>query len=386
MADARALLRAHRAENRVKHPHAAYSDAGKLLCKLCQNIVKSESLWDTHLRSQSHRERSRALQQQQQHNQDTDECTHKRKRSEDDNDEHMSDGDEDANSLRAKRSKTDIFGQASIENDTENGTDASSREKDKDKMQTPPGLSRRTSGTPVQGVEIAIPSRPATPLAGSTSAVSTPKVTSVGRSPLIGSDAGASAQQTTALKPTSKDLLAVPGKSNSTSAGQTSSSGAVDEAEWAAFEAEMSSLDAAAPVPNSHLYADASSAAVISAPALTAAQLAAKSQEEENERRKQVAETAIADEREDATRALENEFEEMEELEGRVRRLKERREALRKGSVLNPLNPRGAASGVNAVDGKENNSVRSGAEKIVHEEDDEDDDNDYEDDDEWFRA
>ena len=55
MADARALLRAHRADNRIKHPHATYSDAGKLLCKLCHETVKSESLWDGHVRGANHR-------------------------------------------------------------------------------------------------------------------------------------------------------------------------------------------------------------------------------------------------------------------------------------------------------------------------------------------
>ena len=55
MADARALLRAHRADNRIKQPHATYSDAGKLLCRLCHETVKSESLWDGHIRGANHR-------------------------------------------------------------------------------------------------------------------------------------------------------------------------------------------------------------------------------------------------------------------------------------------------------------------------------------------
>ncbi|KAI1366448.1 hypothetical protein F5Y08DRAFT_301184 [Xylaria arbuscula] len=387
MADARALLRAHRAENRIKHPHAAYSDAGKLLCKLCHDVVKADSLWDSHVRSLPHRQKLQTIQQQQQQQpqqpsppfQST-EDTQKRKRGEDE-DERMSDNnEEESGTIPAKRSKTDgAVTQSSGPNGPGNGG-----ESNKEKTQTPPGLARRTSGTPVHGVEIAIPSRPATPLAGSNSAVSTPKAISMTKSPLAGSDrssiSGASA--VTSI-PISTDTLAVPAHNtmqapsarNETATTQKPS-GAVDEAEWAAFEAEMSVLGAPAPAPpvmngTSHPYADAT----ISAPALSAAQVAAKSEEEEHERRKHALEAEIADEREDATRALEEEFEEMEELESRVRRLKERREELRKGSVMNL---RGAA------EGKEN--LRNGElDENMEEEDDDDDEED-----EWdgfrFRA
>ncbi|KAI1307155.1 hypothetical protein F5Y03DRAFT_127276 [Xylaria venustula] len=414
MADARALLRAHRAENRIKHPHAAYSDAGKLLCKLCHDVIKTESLWDTHIRSQNHRQRLQALQRQQQQQQQqqpsppsqgTEESAqHKRKRSED-VDESMSDvSGEDDTAIPAKRSKTEAAAvsqtstsSTSVSNGIGNGIEGGSKEK----TQTPPGLARRTSGTPVQGVEIAIPSRPATPLAGSNSAVSTPKAISMARSPLVGSDrsstSGASAAAgATSIPPISNDMLAVPTPNTTTQAPQPTrtpntnntptaqNSGAVDEAEWAAFEAEMSVLDVPAAPTSQNAYADAT----ISAPALSAAQVAAKSEEEEHERRKHAMDAEIADEREDATRALEAEFEEMEELEGRVRRLKERREELRKGSVLNL---RGAATTTTLkktaddggdVDGKEN--VRANG---LEEEEEDDDD---EEEDEWdgfrFRA
>ncbi|KAF2971555.1 hypothetical protein GQX73_g1966 [Xylaria multiplex] len=380
MADARALLRAHRAENRIKHPHAAYSDAGKLLCKLCHDVVKTESLWDTHIRSQPHRQRLQALQQQPtQPTQPTD----KRKRS-DDVDEAMSDAGEGQDVTRVKRSRTDA---ASTANDVGNGVQDNI---EKDKTQTPSGLARRTSGTPVQGVEIAIPSRPATPLAGSNSTVSTPKAMSMGRSPLVGSDtssmSGVSAVPAVTSMPISNDMLSTPTQ-NTTGAPSTdnaatatatattiaqASSDGVDEAEWAAFEAEMSVLDAPAPPtaasvvngPSGH-YADAT----ISAPALSAAQIVAKSQEEEHERRKQAIEAEMADEREDATRALETEFEEMEELEGRVRRLKERREKLRKESVMNL---RDIATPKVGVDEKEN--IRA---DTLEEDDDEDDEDEW---------
>jgi zinc finger protein 830 len=109
----------------------------------------------------------------------------------------------------------------------------------------------------------------------------------------------------------------------------------VDEGEWAAFEAEMIHGTPA----KLGVY---SRDAVISAPAMTAEEVAAKSEEEERARRKVLADIELEDEKEDATRALETEFEEMEELEARVRKLKERREALRqRASVSVPASAEG---------------------------------------------
>jgi hypothetical protein len=93
---------------------------------------------------------------------------------------------------------------------------------------------------------------------------------------------------------------------------------AVDEDEWAAFEADIAAAEA--PVAED---------AVISAPAMSAAELAAKSKEEEIARQKEQQEAETEGDKEDAARKLEDEFEEMEELEERVRKLKEKREALR---------------------------------------------------------
>ncbi|KAI1474836.1 hypothetical protein K445DRAFT_15089 [Daldinia sp. EC12] len=381
MADARALLRAHRAENRIKHPHAAYSDAGKLLCKLCHEPVKTEALWESHVRSPNHKTRAQAIQSDNLSSQPPQGVSSSTeggngKRKHDDIDEGMSDGDDgDAEeAVRKKRSKPDLA------LSTSNGGG--------EKRQSPPELSRRTSHAPGHGVEIAIPSRPATPAAGSNSATSTPKGAPVGRSPLIGSEtASTTSTSTPANLPISTQSLSVPSATATITTAapqqqgtQHSSNGAVDEDEWAAFEAEI----AAEPAPalsagGPHSY---SADATISAPAITAAQIAAKSQEEENERRKHLVDAQIADEREDATRALEAEFEEMEELEGRVRRLKERREQLRKGSLA-AANPATAANddvvmAKGPAEGKENSNNAS-----IPEDEDEDDEDDYDEDDDW---
>ncbi|KAI6091439.1 hypothetical protein F4821DRAFT_226035 [Hypoxylon rubiginosum] len=368
MADARALLRAHRAENRIKHDaHATYSNAGQLLCKLCHESVKSEALWEGHIRSLKHAKRLRTLQAaphsqpqptstaDRDKNTDTSASTGKRKY--DDLHDVISDAEDDGgDAIRKKRSKTDIISPSHAG----------------EKRQTPPALGRRTSSTPAQGVEIAIPSRPATPAAGSNSTTSTPKAAPVGRSPLIGSDAvntpSTLTPTTQANLPISTQSLPIPANSGNTTHDQSVPPDSVDEAEWAAFEAEMATTEEDTTTRAVQYSADAT----ISAPALTVEQIAAKSHEEENERRKHLLDTEIADEREDATRALEAEFEEMEELEGRVRRLKERREELRKGSLVNlrAVSTTKAKSLPGRLDGSENSR------DVNDEEEDDDDDGD----------
>lgn len=97
----------------------------------------------------------------------------------------------------------------------------------------------------------------------------------------------------------------------------------VDEDEWAAFEREV----AAAPAPSSALAA-INAAATIEAKPMTAEELAAQAKDELNKQRSR-REDEMDAEKEDAVRHLEEEFDEMEELEQRVQRLRAQREALR---------------------------------------------------------
>ena len=229
---------------------------------------------------------------------------------------------------------------------------------------TPP-LGRRTSGTPMQGAEIQIPSRPATPnpprdgapggSGGQASSASTPKTGPVGRSPLIPQDA----------------LLgsfgaAVPPAQPRPAGKQPD----IDEAEWAAFEAEVVNAPAAGPA------AGYSADAVISAAPVTASELAARSEEEERDRRRAAADVEMEDEREEATRALETEFEEMEELEARVRRLKEKREALRLHGASRAGDDEPTAGDAASAGGAEEEKTEAGG---LADDDDDDDDTDGED-------
>ncbi|KAH8902061.1 hypothetical protein BR93DRAFT_888024 [Coniochaeta sp. PMI_546] len=375
MADVRSLLRQQRAARRIIHPHAAYSEAGKLLCTVCHEQVKAESLWDGHIRSPAHLQRVQKLQASRptaaQHT-----ASNKRKHDDDAMDA-ISTGDEEVDGLRKKRSRHDVHGATDKTTPT------------RTKPPTPP-LPRRTSGTPSQGFEMQIPSRPATPVAVRTDfGGSNGTTAAVNRSPLRPQKEPSTvagfvpATDKTGFKPTSSVGLATipPPGTDALSSGAQGDEVAqeVDEDEWAAFEADLlhSNSNGTSARPGIAAPEDA----VISAPAMTADELAAKSAEEDRERRRATADIELDNEKEDATRALEEEFEDMEELEARVQRLKERREALRNRQGTPTVT---AAEGFQeekhidaaVANGKEN---AEGAE----ESDDEDDDEDEEDADDW---
>lgn len=103
----------------------------------------------------------------------------------------------------------------------------------------------------------------------------------------------------------------------------------VDEHEWSAFEASLARQSSASPPPTTAPTTALTAAASITAAPLTAAELAAQSREETSLQNKERREAEVEAEKEDAARQLEEEFDEMEELEARVRRLKEQREKLR---------------------------------------------------------
>ncbi|KAK3693226.1 hypothetical protein B0T22DRAFT_35705 [Podospora appendiculata] len=395
MADVRALLRQQRAARRIDHPHAAYSDAGKLLCTVCHEHVKAESLWDGHARSPGHRQRLQGLSQQLGAAASITETaapapssdngtSHKRKLDEDEDDD-MEDETAHEEAVRRKRSRPEMT----------LGDESSTHKPNfhNGKPLTPPAT-RRQSSTPTLGVELQMPSRPATPVAvrgdgsGSSngSAGGTPGAAPVGRSPLIPHDASASTSQPKAAprsQPTDTTTPATISQAQQPPIAATAakSTATIDEDEWAAFEADLVH-------GTSHIQTDA----VISAPAMTVAELAAKSEEEETAKRRAATDIEMEDEREDAAQALESEFEVMEELEARARKLRERREALRVlhragGDLVS------SSSSSSSTHGKGSTGVALGKENLAagaqgDEEEEEDDDEEEVDD--WvgfrFRA
>ncbi|KAF5342660.1 hypothetical protein D9611_001737 [Ephemerocybe angulata] len=77
MSDARALLKAKRAEARISHPYASYTSSDQLRCSICSVPIKHASAWEGHLGSKAHRTavaaaraRAQAQAQQQQQQQE----------------------------------------------------------------------------------------------------------------------------------------------------------------------------------------------------------------------------------------------------------------------------------------------------------------------------
>ena len=97
---------------------------------------------------------------------------------------------------------------------------------------------------------------------------------------------------------------------------------AAAEAELDAFMDEMKREKPARPQPTIH------AGAVIEAAPMTAAEIAAQAREELSAQRAK-RDDEMEGEKEDAARALEEEFDEMEDLEERVKKLRDQREALR---------------------------------------------------------
>ena len=154
------------------------------------------------------------------------------------------------------------------------------------------------------------------------------------------------------------------------------------QAEMDALEADLAALERetranAAVVSNT-----------ISAPVQTAEEIAAQAREEQSAQRSR-RDIELEEEKEDAARALEEEFAEMQTLENRVKKLRERRELLRAGKMDQATE--GANAAVVAGDGRGSpdqivRPVRPEQEPAIHrevehgdEDDDDDDDDDFDD-------
>ncbi|KAJ6027979.1 hypothetical protein N7540_003555 [Penicillium herquei] len=113
---------------------------------------------------------------------------------------------------------------------------------------------------------------------------------------------------------------------------------AVDEDEWAAFEREV-----AAPSRLPEPSAVATASATISAAPVSAEEIAVQ-QKPDTATTARTREAELEGEREDAARLMEEEFDEMEQLEERVRRLKHMREDLRQKQARDEVQDRAMAS------------------------------------------
>ncbi|KAI1991577.1 hypothetical protein LOZ51_003864 [Ophidiomyces ophidiicola] len=152
----------------------------------------------------------------------------------------------------------------------------------------------------------------------------------------------------------------------------------IDEDEWAAFERDVAAPTRTKPPATLALHSNA----VISAAPVSAAELAEREQEERDSNKK-AREAELNGERDEATRSLEEEFDEMEQLDERVKRLKEKRE-----EILKQKHERLSRISINSekpdLNKRTGSALENDDEPVNREEDDlgEDDDDD-DDDDDW---
>ena len=148
-----------------------------------------------------------------------------------------------------------------------------------------------------------------------------------------------------------------------------------EDEEWLAFQREIEAADIP-PAQSSAVKA----AATISAAPMTAEEIAVQAREEQSTQRGRRDEE-IEGEKEDAARALEDEFQEMEQLEDRVRRLREKREALRAGKDTNVS--QAVVSESEGIVSKVGNGGEWAEPSEIKEDMDDDEDEDDEDFDDW---
>ncbi|MCJ1364470.1 hypothetical protein MMC16_003581 [Acarospora aff. strigata] len=309
MADVRSLLRSERASRRINHPHATYSTTGTLVCLVCHIQLKSDSLWKSHLKSADH-------------------------------------------AMRLQRVREGTLGRppgAPAPTGSANGT--KKRKADGDELERP---DRKKTRPVIEGV-------PADFFQDSKEIKN-----------------GGEIQEERVESETAREDLLKPTEAQTSDAharglpsnffdastkGVPSAVTTVDEDEWAAFE-----RDVATPPPEASLPSALTATATISAAPLSAAELAARTTAEASTQKKELKEAELEGEKEDAARQLEDEFDQMEELENRVRRLRAKREELRQkregGGATAQMDTTNARAD-NAVDNEEGT-------------DDDDDDDDIE--------
>lgn len=369
MADVRALLRQQRAARRITHPLATYSDAGKLLCTLCRDQIRAEAHWDAHLLGEKHKKLLAAASEKNDANggEDGQDEGEAEAEAEAEAGEDARAADDAVSTTSQKRKLDDALGtddeDMAVDHDEDEARRKRSRpEAQSEKLASASDLARKKSTMPSQGVEVQIPSRSSTPIHHREHSSSSSVHSQLTAGPAAAITATTAI--TTSLPSRQASNLATPASSSSmmsvqytnpqpsTTATTTTDQPAapstaqaqaqqVDEDEWAAFEADMAATTTAEPSYDDAVISRPAMTAEESAAAKEAATAAAEANATQNpESRKSKADADIEDEREEATRALEDEFEEMQELEARVQRLKEKREALlrhRRESLVEPV-------------------------------------------------
>lgn len=266
MGDVRSMLRNERASRRIDHSQASYSATGTLECIVCHISLKSDpETWDKHLKSTQHAMRAERLRLS----------------------SNVGPAGRESSSITKKRKADGEAGTSGAPKGVPATREMSGENKKRKASDGEDDFRKRTRPIikPIEGslndfLESSDPDKPR-------------KTIPIPHQPL-----------------------------------RSPEQAEIDESEWAAFE-----RDVATPPPNPSTYRSAPlalrAAATISAAPLTAAELAAQSRARESMQSNERREAQAEGEKEDAARAREEEFEEMEDLEERVRRLRGKREELR---------------------------------------------------------
>ena len=270
MADVRSMLRSERASRRIDHVHASYSTTGALSCLVCHIQLKSESLWELHLKSAGHGKRLRSL----------------------------------------RDGKSERPPEAPPPTSITNGGRKRKADSDEGVEQE-----RKKAKPAVEGV-------PADFFDDGKEPDIQEAIEDTKKEPLVLHEKASETVATQNANPEAAGLP--PGFFDASTDGMAPGNTGVDEDEWAAFERDVATLPAETSVPSA-----LTAAATITAAPLSAAELAARITAEVSTQKKELKEAELEGEKEDAARQLEDEFDQMEELENRVRRLRAKREELR---------------------------------------------------------
>lgn len=281
MVDVRSLLRSERASRRIQHVHASYSTTGALSCLVCHIQVKSESLWDLHVKSAAHVK-------------------------------HLQ---------RLGNGKLERPPEAPPPTSITNGGRKRKADSDEEEEQE-----RKKARPAVEGV-------PADFFDGGKEPETYEAMEDTKEPRVMVQEKAPETAETQSPKLQAAGLP--PGFFDASTKGAASANPTVDEDEWAAFERDVATLPAETSIPSA-----LTAAATITAAPLSAAELAARTTADASTQKKELKEAEVEGEKEDAARQLEDEFDQMEELENRVKRLRAKREELRQkrdGSATMPM-------------------------------------------------
>ncbi|KAK0336830.1 hypothetical protein LTR59_007818 [Friedmanniomyces endolithicus] len=345
MADVRALLAAELASRRVVHPNAAYTPDGKLRCTLCDITINPHAVWHAHLHSTGHTLRiSRQWETGIFRGLATAPAGKKRKA--------FDSSSQSPDERKRPRPDDDAEAQANAENEEEAEKLAGLAAIARGKNAPPPMLSSRSRPNYQAQLSESQQSQSLEP--AQSQSLETAQSQLLGRQ-FYGSYSGGGQPQQQLPKREIPFHKVEGGKY-------------LEESEIEAFVRELAELERRFPV-----YALNAQATITAAP-MTAEDIAAKAREEQSAQRGK-RDVEIEAEREEAASALQDEFQEMEGLEDRLRILREKREALRATAGGN-LNEGAVAVDDPADEQGTEERARAGEGEGEDDDDDDDDDDD----------